>query len=89
MGEVFHGGVEEAIGMKIEYDSVRDLLYIWFGPPGTRAAKTETVAPGVHADFDRQGKLLGIEVLDASEVLQHKVQFEVIFTPSLAEVATA
>jgi len=47
------------------------------------------VDPGVHADFDRQGRLLGIEVLDASEVLQHKVQFEVTLTPSLAEKAPA
>ena len=75
--------------MKIEYDSVRDLLYIWFGLPGERAAKTETVVPGVHADFDSQGRLLGIEVLDASEVLRHRVQFEVMLTPSLAEVAPA
>ena len=71
--------------MKIEYDSVRDLLYIWFGPPGKRAAKTETIVPGVHADFDREGRLLGIEVLDASEVMQHKVQFEVMLTSSSAE----
>ena len=41
--------------MKIEYDSVRDLLYIWFGTPGEKAARTETVVPGVHADFDKQG----------------------------------
>jgi len=75
--------------MKIEYDSVRNLLYIWFGLPGERAAKTETVVPGVHADFDRQGRLLGIEVLDASEVLRHKVQFEVMLTPSLAEMVPA
>jgi uncharacterized protein YuzE len=75
--------------MKIEYDSVRDLLYIWFGLPGERAAKTETVVAGVHADFDRQGRLLGIEVLDASEVLRHKVQFEVMLTPSLAETPPA
>jgi len=39
--------------MKIEYDSVRDLIYIWFSLPGEKAAKTETVTPGVHADFDR------------------------------------
>jgi uncharacterized protein YuzE len=75
--------------MKIEYDSVRDLMYIWFGLPGERAARTETVMPGVHADFDRQGRLLGIEVLDASEVLRHKVQFEVMLSPSLAEMAPA
>jgi uncharacterized protein YuzE len=75
--------------MKIEYDPGRDLLYIWFGIPGERAARTETVVPGVHADFDRQDKLLGIEVLDASEVLQHRVQFEVELTPSPPETAPA
>ena len=73
--------------MKIEYDSTRDLLYLWFGIPGTKAAKTETIVPGVHADFDTQGRLLGVEVLDADEVLQHKVQFEVEFQPRKAGVA--
>ena len=75
--------------MKIEYDSVRDLLYIWFGIPGGRATKTETVVPGVYADFDRQGRLIGIEVLDASEVLQQKVQFEVTLAPLPAEMIPA
>ena len=70
--------------MKIEYDTVRDLLYIWFGTPGEKAAKTETIVPGVHADFGAQGALIGIEILDASEVLKHKVQFEVELTPPTA-----
>jgi uncharacterized protein YuzE len=71
--------------MKVEYDSVRDLIYIWFGVPGEKAARTETVVPGVHADFNAQGRLIGIEVLDASEVLRHKIQFEVELAPSLVE----
>ena len=71
--------------MKIEYDSTRDLLYIWFSFPGEKAAKTETVVPGVHADFNAKGTLIGIEVLDASEVLRNKVQFEVELTPSSIE----
>jgi uncharacterized protein YuzE len=62
--------------MKMEYDPLRDLLYLWFGTPGEKAARTEVVAPGVHADFDKQGRLLGIEVLDASAILQQKIQFE-------------
>ena len=41
--------------MKIEYDPVRDLLYIWFGVPGEKAARTEIVIPGVHADFNSRG----------------------------------
>ncbi|MGB9777527.1 MAG: DUF2283 domain-containing protein [Anaerolineae bacterium] len=71
--------------MKIEYDPVRDLLYIWFATPGEKAARTETVMPGVYADFNREGRLIGIEVLDASEVLQHRVQFEVALLPSVAD----
>jgi len=63
--------------MKIEYDPALDLLYIWFAAPGQKAAQTVTVVPGVHADLDAQGRLVGIEVLDASEVLGRRVQFEV------------
>ena len=63
--------------MKIEYDAERDLLYVWLGIPGTKAARTKTISPGVHADLDAGDKLIGIEVMDASETLGHKVQFEV------------
>lgn len=62
--------------MKMEYDPLRDLLYLWFQSSGTKAARTEVISAGVHADFDREGRLLGIEVLDASELMQQKVQLE-------------
>ncbi len=68
--------------MKIEYDPERDLLYIWFGVVGAKAAETITVTPGVHADFDAQGKLVGLEVLDAREVLGKSLQFEVALSPA-------
>lgn len=71
--------------MKIDYDADRDLLYVWFGAVGTKAAQTVTVTPGVHADFDARGKLIGFEVLDATEVLGNRVQFEV----ALPEAGTA
>ena len=61
--------------MRIEYDPERDLLYIYFATPGAKAAETKTIAPGVHADFDRMGRLTGIEVLDASEIVGKEVQF--------------
>jgi len=61
--------------MKFEYDHIRDLLYIYFGKPGTNVAKTLTVAPGIHIDIDKNGKLLGIEILDASEVIGEKLEF--------------
>ena len=63
--------------MKVEYDPPRDLLYLWLAAPGTKAASTKIVSPGVHADFDQDGTVIGVEVLDASDVLQDNVQFEV------------
>ena len=76
--------------MKIVYDPGRDLLYLWFGTPGDKAAQTVTVVPGLHADLDAEGKLIGIEVLDASEILGDKVQFEVdLWQPPAEQPALA
>jgi len=63
--------------MKIEYDTARDLIYIHMRSSGDKAARTITIVPGVFADLDREGKLIGIEILDASELLEERVQFEV------------
>jgi hypothetical protein len=30
---------------------------------------------GVHADFSAEGKLIGIEVIDASEIMGKKIEF--------------
>jgi uncharacterized protein YuzE len=73
--------------MKIEYDPQHDLVYLWLGTPGQKAASTVTVAPGLFADLDTAGKLIGIEILDASEVLGGKVQFEVELKQSQAQEA--
>ena len=73
--------------MKIEYDAEHDLLYVWFGVPGTKADRTETITAGVHADFDGRGKLIGLEVLDATEILGQKLLFEVAL-PSAAPALT-
>jgi uncharacterized protein YuzE len=61
--------------MKLEYDPVRDLLYIYFAEVSAKAAKTVTIVPGVHADFSAEGKLIGIEVIDASEIIGKKIEF--------------
>jgi len=62
--------------MKIEYDPERDLLYIYFADPQTKSAETATIKPGVYADFDKDGKLIGIEVIDAKEILGTKIEFQ-------------
>ena len=63
--------------MKLEYDPVRDLLYIYFAEAFVKEAKTVTVVPGVHADFNAEGKLIGIEVIDASEIMGKKIEFTI------------
>ncbi len=62
--------------MKIEYDHERDLLYIYFSDPEKKSLETVTIRPGVFADFDKEGKLIGIEVLDASTIMGKKIEFQ-------------
>ncbi|MBU0734187.1 MAG: DUF2283 domain-containing protein [Proteobacteria bacterium] len=62
--------------MRFEYDGVRDLLYIRFAEAGSKVARTETVRPGVHADFDLQDRLMGIEVIDALEIMGTSIEFK-------------
>jgi uncharacterized protein YuzE len=61
--------------MKIEYDPERDLLYLLFADSDKKSAETVAIKPGVHADFDNDGKLIGIEVIDASEIMGKKIEF--------------
>jgi uncharacterized protein YuzE len=52
--------------MKITYDEKADALYILFGEG---PAAVEEVAEGIALDWDAEGKLLGIEILDVSKRL--------------------
>ena len=51
--------------MKIEYDRRADAMYIRLRA-GT-VVESDEVRPGVVFDFDADGKVLGIEILDVSE----------------------
>ncbi len=62
--------------MRVEYDPSRNLLYIYFMDSSIKAKETVTIKPGVHADFSRDGKLIGIEILDASEIISDKIEFK-------------
>ena len=62
--------------MKFEYDEKYDLLYIRFcEKEEVKVAKTLTITPGIHADLDKEGNLIGIEILDASKITGNKVEF--------------
>ena len=51
--------------MKIEYDHQADAMYIRLR--ADFVFESEEIRPGVVFDFDVDGKLLGIEMLDVSE----------------------
>jgi len=58
--------------MRTTYDPEADALFVWFGPEGISSANTEEVAPGIMLDFDIEGRVIGIEVLDVSERMARK-----------------
>jgi len=51
--------------MKIKYDKKVDALYIEFGKG--KYFQSKKVSDSIMVDEDKKGKVLGIEVLDASE----------------------
>jgi uncharacterized protein YuzE len=53
--------------MRTSYDPEADAMFVWFGPEGVKSAETEEVAPGIMLDFDSDGRVIGVEVLNVSE----------------------
>ncbi len=51
--------------MKFHYDQKIDALYIRFN--NQRYVESDEVSEGVIFDYDKDGKIIGIEVLDASQ----------------------
>jgi uncharacterized protein YuzE len=53
--------------MKIEYSKEADALYVNFRE--VYVAKSKEIEEGVVIDFDQNGHIIGIEILDVSERL--------------------
>ena len=53
--------------IKTSYDPEADAMFIWVGPEGAKSVETREVSPGVMLDYDSNGMLIGIEVLDVRE----------------------
>jgi uncharacterized protein YuzE len=51
--------------MKIEYDKEVDALYIRIQEK--KVFKTKEIAEGVNIDLDESGKLIGLEIIGATE----------------------
>ncbi len=50
---------------KINYDSKSDVFYITV--KSGYEEKHQEVAPGIFVELDKQGKLMGVEILNASQ----------------------
>ena len=57
--------------MKISYDAQVDALYIDLRPLAPGTAEARPLSEDVIANYGPDGKLAGLEILDASEVLGH------------------
>jgi len=51
--------------MKIEYDKEVDALYIRLQEK--KVARTRELEDGLNIDLDEEGKLIGLEILDATQ----------------------
>jgi len=57
--------------MKIEYDPRADALYIYL-KEDAEVAETHDLKPGIMVDYDREGNLVGIEILDVKKRFSKK-----------------
>jgi len=64
--------------MKLEYDKDVDAAYIYIEHPikDGLVKKTIELNENIILDFDNKGKLLGVEILNASKVMHKRVLVE-------------
>ena len=68
--------------VRIEYDSKADAMYIWLRK--ARYDVSEELAENVIIDLDKRGRIIGIEVLDASKNLGKELVNKILNTEKIA-----
>jgi uncharacterized protein YuzE len=71
--------------VQVEYDPKADALYIW-----VRKAKydiSEELAENVIIDLDKKGRIIGLEVLDASKNMGKELVTKILKTEKLEATA--
>ncbi len=63
--------------MKIRYDQETDILIIRFSEE--KILESDETQPGVILDYDKNGRIVRMEILDASKntATPHKVEYEI------------
>ena len=63
--------------MKVKYDKEVDVLYISFSK--NKIKESDEDKPGIILDYDKEGSIVGIEILDASKKMKNptRVEYEI------------
>ena len=60
--------------MKVKYDKEVDILYIQFSEE--KIGESDEDKPGIILDYDKNGNIVGIEVINASTKMPQPMKFE-------------
>ena len=71
--------------VRVEYDQKADAMYIWLRK--TKHEKRAEPAENVVIDLDKNGRIIGIEVLDASKNLGKELVTKILNTEKTATTA--
>jgi len=72
--------------VRVEYDSKVDAMYIWLRK--TKYEISEELAENVMIDLDKDGRIIGIEILDATKNLGKELMEKILNTETLVAQAT-
>jgi len=71
--------------IRVEYDSKADAMYIWLRK--ARYEISEELAENVIIDLDKSGRIIGIEILDATKNLGKELVNKILNTEKLVAAA--
>jgi uncharacterized protein YuzE len=54
---------------RVSYDSEADVMWVHFKPEGAEYETSDEVAPGIVLDYDKQGRVIGVELHYVRELL--------------------
>lgn len=69
--------------IRVEYDAKADAMYIWLRK--ARYEISEELAENVIIDLDKSGRIIGIEILDASKNLGKELVNKILNTEKLVK----